>query len=121
MPTRQYLLSVLLIAMITVNSNAQTNNVSAKNYVKIKSTTSLQNYTNVKSAKEFRKEVKDAGGMVSFVFGKDRPFAQCHASTVVESKDGTIIVAWFGGSHERGADVGIWPLATIKNGLHRQL
>jgi predicted neuraminidase len=103
----KYLLSILLIAIITVNCNAQTDNINA-NYVKITSTTSMQDYTNVVSAKDFRKEVKDAGGMVKFVFGKDRPFAQCHASTVEVSKDGTIVVAWFGGSHERGADVGIW-------------
>lgn len=44
----------------------------------------------------------------SFVFGDDRPFASCHASTLLPLADGRIMVAWFGGSHERHADVAIW-------------
>ncbi len=36
-----------------------------------------------------------------------KPTAQCHASTIVELTDG-IMTAWFGGTHERNADVGIW-------------
>ena len=43
-----------------------------------------------------------------FVFGDDRPFAQCHASTVVRTSDGRFLVAWFGGTHEKHDDVGIW-------------
>src|SRR5687768_18387450 len=43
-----------------------------------------------------------------FVFGDDRPFAQCHASTVLRTDDGKFLVAWFGGSHEKHDDVGIW-------------
>jgi predicted neuraminidase len=43
-----------------------------------------------------------------FVFGDDRPFAQCHASTVLRATDGTFLVAWFGGTHEKHDDVGIW-------------
>jgi len=35
------------------------------------------------------------------------PFAQCHASTVAEAKSG-LVAAWFGGSAEGAADVGIW-------------
>ncbi len=37
----------------------------------------------------------------------DRPTPQCHASTIVEVEDG-ILAAWFGGTHERHNDVGIW-------------
>ncbi|MCH7728672.1 MAG: exo-alpha-sialidase, partial [Planctomycetes bacterium] len=37
----------------------------------------------------------------------DKPTPQCHASTIVETKSG-LVVAWFGGKHERNADVGIW-------------
>ncbi len=37
----------------------------------------------------------------------NKPTAQCHASTMVELSDG-IMAAWFGGTHERNADVGIW-------------
>lgn len=43
-----------------------------------------------------------------FVFGDDRPFAQCHASTLLRTEDGKFLVAWFGGTHEKHDDVGIW-------------
>ena len=36
-----------------------------------------------------------------------KPTPQCHASTIVELGDG-LMAAWFGGSHERNNDVGIW-------------
>lgn len=35
------------------------------------------------------------------------PFPECHASTVAETSQG-LIAAWFGGTHERHPDVGIW-------------
>jgi predicted neuraminidase len=35
------------------------------------------------------------------------PFPQCHASTLAESGTG-LVAAWFGGRHEKSADVGIW-------------
>ncbi len=43
-----------------------------------------------------------------FIFGDDRPFAQCHASTLLRTEDGKFLVAWFGGTHEKHDDVGIW-------------
>jgi predicted neuraminidase len=36
------------------------------------------------------------------------PFPQCHASTVEQATDGTVVAAWFGGTRERHPDVGIW-------------
>lgn len=36
------------------------------------------------------------------------PFPSCHASTIEQSADGTIVAAWFGGEHEKADDVGIW-------------
>lgn len=57
---------------------------------------------------EFGEKVRAAGGSVEFVFGADRPFPQCHASTVVEVAPGHILTAWFGGTAEKDDDVGIW-------------
>ncbi|MGD0778468.1 MAG: sialidase family protein [Candidatus Solibacter sp.] len=42
-----------------------------------------------------------------FIFS-EAPFASCHASTVVELRDGGLMAAWFGGSAEGSHDVTIW-------------
>lgn len=42
-----------------------------------------------------------------FVY-EDAPTPQCHASTLAEADDGTLVAAWFGGTKEGAPDVGIW-------------
>ena len=42
----------------------------------------------------------------AFIFEK-APFPSAHASTIVEAKEG-LVASWFGGTHERHPDVGIW-------------
>lgn len=42
------------------------------------------------------------------------PFPSCHASTIVESRNG-LLAAWFGGTDEGNKDVGIW-LSHLKDG-----
>lgn len=57
---------------------------------------------------EYPGEVDGKPGLVheEFVF-TDVPFPECHASTLVETRRG-LVVAWFGGTHEKHDDVGIW-------------
>ena len=38
---------------------------------------------------------------------ENRPNPQCHASTLAETSSG-LVAAWFGGTHEKHPDVGIW-------------
>ncbi|HMD95838.1 MAG TPA: sialidase family protein [Terriglobia bacterium] len=42
-----------------------------------------------------------------FIFTQ-APFQQCHASTIVELPDGSLLAAWFGGTHEGDLGVNIW-------------
>ncbi|MFM1919622.1 MAG: hypothetical protein RLZZ303_1256 [Candidatus Hydrogenedentota bacterium] len=56
----------------------------------------------------FGNKVREAGGAVDFVFGQQRPFAQCHASSVVQAANGDILSVWFAGTKEKHPDVGIW-------------
>ena len=42
-----------------------------------------------------------------FIF-ETAPYPEAHASTIVESGDGGLVAAWFGGTKERNPDVDIW-------------
>jgi len=49
-----------------------------------------------------------------FIF-ETAPFKECHASTIAETKDGSLLAAWFGGTQESDTDVEIW-VSESKNG-----
>jgi len=38
----------------------------------------------------------------------EAPFAACHAATLVQTRDGCFLAAWFGGTREGESDVSIW-------------
>ncbi len=49
---------------------------------------------------------------MAFVFDPDNPpTPACHAATIVALAD-RLVVAWFGGTHEKNPDVGIWVAAS---------
>lgn len=62
----------------------------------------------ITSATEFQKIVEKAGGRVDFVFGEDRPFLECHASSIIQTATGDLLCAFFAGTKEKDSDVGIW-------------
>ena len=46
----------------------------------------------------------------------DAPYPQAHASTIVETGDGALGAAWFGGTHEKHPDVCIWFARSVGDG-----
>ena len=44
------------------------------------------------------------------------PYPSVHASTIVETSSHELVAAWFGGTRERSADVGIWVSRRHKDG-----
>ena len=64
----------------------------------------------------FLERVQEAGGQADFVFTDDRPFKECHASTIVEAGNGALLCAWFGGEEEKADDVAIW-LSRFENNV----
>nr|GGI01946.1 hypothetical protein GCM10011355_33780 [Aquisalinus luteolus] len=60
--------------------------------------------------------MEEASAIISkgFIYD-DAPYPEAHASTIVETADGTIAASWFGGTKERNPDVAIW-FATHEDG-----
>ncbi|MFA6846583.1 MAG: sialidase family protein [Sphaerochaetaceae bacterium] len=48
---------------------------------------------------------------------EDRPTDSAHASTLLELKDGSVLVSWFGGSWEKDPNVSIWLCKRDSEGL----
>jgi predicted neuraminidase len=42
------------------------------------------------------------------IFKDDVPFPESHASTIISLDNGSYMLAWFAGTHEKHDDVGIW-------------
>ena len=51
----------------------------------------------------FATEAKLNADVDEFIFEK-APFEQCHASTIVETSNGDLLAAWFGGQRRRGQE-----------------
>jgi len=45
---------------------------------------------------------------IEHLFGDQRPFSQCHASTIIALEGDGILAAWFAGTREGHEDVAIW-------------
>ncbi len=50
------------------------------------------------------------------IVAPDQFFKSCHASTLIALHDGSVVAAWFAGTHENHVDVGIW-VAKMQNGI----
>jgi len=50
---------------------------------------------------------QDAVQLREFIY-QSAPYPQSHASTIVQTRDGALAAAWFGGTRERNPDVEIW-------------
>ncbi len=64
-------------------------------------------YSLVAAEKEVNSLDEQSGYLSSEFIYETAPFPSCHASTIEETSEGPI-AAWFGGTHERHPDVGIW-------------
>src|SRR5690606_35531234 len=80
------------------------------NYKKIKGTDiNLYSYGDL--------NIENNGAIIKseFIFFQDDvTFPSCHASTIVETKDG-LVASWFGGTNEKHPDVGIWISRNVNN------
>ena len=61
-------------------------------------------------------EAKDSAIVKAEFIYDEAPFPECHASTIIEKPTGGFMAAWFGGTHEKHPDVGIWVAETDEQG-----
>lgn len=64
--------------------------------------------TDILILKKGRLNMNITSKVKTFLFEEDRPFASCHASTVLALDNGDILVAYFAGTRESANDVDIW-------------
>jgi predicted neuraminidase len=65
-------------------------------------------HTAIQAAPLFGSGANSPGVIRSEFIFENAPFRAAHASTIVETRDGSLLAAWFGGSRERAVDVSIW-------------
>lgn len=95
------------VAMVVLASGTSFAGEAAETRAENQSTED-QSMGHVATPAEFEARVQQAQGRVNYVFGDDRPFVQCHASTIVQTQDGSLCCAWFGGIKEKDPGVAIW-------------
>jgi alpha-L-rhamnosidase len=69
----------------------------------------------------------ESGIVKSAIVNENPTYPESHASTIVETTDGTLAAAWFGGTKEKNPDVEIWfsrfengqwqPAVSVANGI----
>jgi predicted neuraminidase len=64
-------------------------------------------------------QADDAVVSSGFIY-ESAPYPACHASTIAEV-DGALVASWFGGTHERHPDVGIWVARNVGKGWSKPI
>jgi predicted neuraminidase len=88
-----FILSVLILTPIARYSHSKPFGGSHERFKKVVQT-------------DEQNQMQDAKIKTEFIY-EEAPFPSCHASTIEETQNG-LIAAWFGGTHEKNPDVGIW-------------
>lgn len=79
----------------------------AKVFVALASLFALCNRSPTTHAQDAPKNSKNEAILLSEFIYDSAPFPSCHASSIEETEQG-LVATWFGGTHEKHPDVGIW-------------
>jgi len=79
----------------------------AKVFLALASVLALCNGSPTTHAQDAPKNSKNEAILLSEFIYESAPFPSCHASSIEETEQG-LVATWFGGTHEKHPDVGIW-------------